>query len=331
MNTKENLAGGEKTKPAKNDLHYKKIKKTIIILLLLAGVLFAGLIVVAKFSHQKFARFGAMSDGVRAESEDALSNLKSEIQPVLADYNQFIIPEDAAENGELSIGVDNPDEAPKKVSLVAQGNGGSVYSTNITYSSNSVKKGVIVLQVPAQQFAKTFEALKMISSQVFKEKTQKINSRNIAYPTPMSQESSDAVKSSAGTSEQTVSAEVSSVDPKSDPAVSSSIYPGYYPQPVQDKGYIKVSFANYNNSNLSDVGNKKELEISQNLINRFWFVMAIKMTFLILLFVLLILLIIKIFKVARKPKTKKTVKETKPVITRQLPKSRKRVVKIKSK
>ncbi|NTV41599.1 MAG: DUF4349 domain-containing protein [Candidatus Moranbacteria bacterium] len=331
MKTKEIIAGGEKTKVVKNDLHHRKIKKTIIVLLLLAGVLFAGLIFVAKFSHQKFVRFGAVSSNVSVGGGVTSSNLKSEIYPIPADYNQFIIPEDAAENGELSIGVDNLDEARKKVSVIAQGNGGSVYSTNITYSSNSIKKGVIVLQVPAQQFAKTFEALKAISSQVFKETTQKINSRNIAYPVPMSQESSDAVKSSDDASEQAVPAEVSSVDPKSDSTVSSSIYPGYYPQPVQDKGYIKVSFANYNKPNLSDIGNKKELEISQSLINRFWFVMAIKMTFLILLFALLILLIIRIFKVSRKPKTKKTVEEAKSVITRQSPKSRKRVVKIKSK
>lgn len=331
MKTKEIIANGEKTKIAKIDLHHKKIKKTIIILLFLAGVLFAGLIVVAKFSHQKLARFGSVSSSLNAGNGVASSNLKSEIYPVPADYNQFIIPEDAAENGELSIGVDNLDEAKKKISIIAQSSGGSVYSTNITYSSNSIKKGVIVLQIPAGQFAKTFEALKSISSQVFKETTQKINSRNIAYPVPMSQESSDAVKSSDVASDQAVSAEISSTDSKLDSVSNPSIYPGYYPQPVQDKGYIKVSFANYDKPNLSDTGNKKELEISQSLINRFWFVMAIKMTFLILLFALLILLIIKIFKVSRKPKTKKTVEEAKPVITRQSPKSRKRVVKIKSK
>lgn len=350
MNTKENLARGEKTVATKSDLLHLKRKKSILILLILATVLFAGLIVIAKFSPRVVSGIENIStptigvSSVGAGSAPAAGEVRSEIypNPAMPGYNgqnQFVLPEDAAENGELSIGVSNLDEARKKMAIIAQGSGGNVYFTNITYASNSIKKGVLVLQVPVGQFAKTFEALKSIASQVYRESTQKISPRNLNYPMPMSQGAGssaefknvdEGVVQSSDASGVAVGSEPATQLEKSTPAQTDSvsaiaINPIYYPQTVQDKGYIKVTFLD-SNDNLKNVTpkntNKNIFGLGQGTGKIVWLGLLLKAVFLVLLIALLLLLIIKSIKLARRPK---------PTITRQLSKSRKAAVKIKKK
>ncbi len=331
MNTKDIIAKGEKKIETKSDLIHVKRKKTILLFLLLAAVLFSGLIVVAKFSQRKsvanssvaIGNYGAgVSAGVSSASYPTPA-------PPIDNSDQFYAPGDAAENGELSLAVSDLSQAQKNVSTIAQKSGGSVYSTHITYGSNSPKKGVIVVQVPAQQFAKTFEALKLTATKIFQESTQKIELRNnIIYPMSATQGSSAETPKAA-----TDSANANNVDSKSvanSETTSTSaampsiaIAPVYYPQTVQDKGYIKVTFVD---------DSKSVSTARQGINNNLWIAFFLKMLFVMLLLACLILLVAKSFKLSRcanAEKKNKTVNA--PVVTRQLSKSRKKIVKFKKK
>jgi len=330
MNTKDIIAKGEKKIETKSDLIHVKRKKTILLFLLLAAVLFAGLIVVAKFSQRKsvanssvaIGNYGAgVSAGVSSASYPTPA-------PPIDNSDQFYAPGDAAENGELSLAVSDLSQAQKNVSTIAQKSGGSVYSTHITYGSNSPKKGVIVVQVPAQQFAKTFEALKLTATKIFQESTQKIELRNnIIYPMSATQGSSAETPKAA-----TDSANANNVDSKSvanSETTSTSaampsiaIAPVYYPQTVQDKGYIKVTFVD---------DNRSAATVQRDISSKLWIAFFIKILFVMLLLVLLILLVAKSFKISRHARAERKNKIAQTTVTRQISKNRKKIVKFKKK
>ncbi|MEI8344127.1 MAG: DUF4349 domain-containing protein [Candidatus Moraniibacteriota bacterium] len=330
MNTKENLAKGEKKFETSSDSLHAKKKKTILLFLVLAAVLFAILIIVAKFSQQKSNVSSSVTVGSYGAGVSAGSAGVAYPTPALPVDNsdQFYVPGDAAENGELSLAVSDLSQAQKNVSVIAEKNGGSVYSTHITYGSNSPKKGVIVVQVPAQQFEKTFDALKLLATKIFQESTQKIELRNnIVYPMSASQGSSAEVPKATPDS-----ANVDNVDSKSVAnsettstsavAPSIAIAPVYYPQTVQDKGYIKVTFVD---------DNRSVSAVQRDISSKVWIAFFIKILFVMLLLVLLILLVAKSFKISRHARAERKNKIASPTVTRQLSKSRKAVVKIKKK
>ncbi len=330
MNTKENLARGEKKIETKSDVIHVKRKKTILLFLLLAGLLFAGLIVAAKFSERKLrASVPAVvgSDSASVSSGAAGAAYATSISPI-ENADQFYVPGDAIENGELSLAVSDVIQTQKNVITVAEKNGGSVYSTHITYGSSAPKKGVIVVQVPAQQFEKTFDALKLLATKIFQESTQKIELRNnIIYP--MSATQGSPVETPKATSD---SANANNVDSKSvanSETTSTSaampsiaIAPVYYPQTVQDKGYIKVTFVD---------DNRSAATVQRDISSKLWIAFFIKILFVMLLLVLLILLVAKSFKISRHARAERKNKIAQTTVTRQISKNRKKIVKFKKK
>lgn len=245
--------------------------------------------------------------------------------------NQFIIPEDAAKSGELAIMVNDLEAAKKVVSTVAAKNGGNIYSTAISYTGSKLKNGSIVVQVPVEKFDVTFANLKTVGSKIIKESTQQIAPRN-AYIMPMA-----AAQEKVAADQDVVS---------SDSAISS-VEPMIYPAPQQvsqNKGYIRVVFADYGKSNIAGniVNDNNFLQGSRGL----WVALGAKILLLLVLFVLLIVMLKRIFRnlrAARAAKKTKThhvhiaslastsdrLRESRRV--RQMPKSRQRVVRIAKK
>ncbi len=330
MNTKENIAKGEKKIETKSDLIHTKRKKTILLFLLLAAVLFAVLIIVAKFSQQKSNVSSSVTVGSYGTGVSAGSAGVAYPTPALPVDNsdQFYAPGDAAENGELSLAVSDLSQAQKSVSAIAQKNGGSVYSTHITYGSNSPKKCVIVVQVPAQQFEKTFEALKLLATKIFQESTQKIELRsNIIYPMAATQGASVEIPKATTDIANTDNVDSKSVannetTSTSAAAPSIAIAPAYYPQTVQDKGYIKVTFVD---------DNRSVSTVQRDISGKLWIAFFIKTFFVMLLLACLILLVAKSFKILRHARAERKNKIVQTTITRQFSKNRKAVVKIKKK
>ncbi len=343
MNTKENLARGEKKVGLNVGAQYTKRKKVVVSLLLLNVLIFVGLISIAKSSYQVAREIGynqpakvkAPTATVIAPGEVDLGSTFSSAPAMLkcGDQDQFIVPADAAENGELSIGVVGLDGARKRVTELAGEGGGLVYSTNLNYAAGSLKRGTMVVQVPADKFEKTFEALKAVGTQLLRESTQKISSNNFGCPVPMTQGAGVEVKSvttetqEADNADKTVTAGGAGTDTI---AVSPTCL---YPQTSQDKAYIKVTFVD----NKKEVVAKNNLTIGKSLQdqqayrNRAWLAFLIKIIFVILLVIFLIALVIRAFRLARHARRERKNKLASGVTTRQLIKSRKVIVKTKKK
>lgn len=238
--------------------------------------------------------------------------------------NQFVLPEDTAKSGEITIVVNDLDSAKNSVQNIATKNGGIVYNTFITYTPNDIKSGSIVVQTPITNFDVTFSDLKKIGSQVMQESSKQIHVRKpIVYPQPQPMAE---IPGSPASADQNVNDSVIAPVPTVMPI---------YPQIVQDKGYIKVIFADYEKR--SDVIAKTAIKtaVKTNIANMFgfenrglnlrenvWVVLAIKSIVLIVLICIIVIIakriIINLQKINRNRKT----------VVKQITKNRKRVIKI---
>ena len=244
--------------------------------------------------------FGGMMNGTRGAYQIP-------VQPI--NENQFVLPEDAAKSGELAIVVNDLESAKKAVSDVAAKSNGSVYATFVSYVSSSVRNGSIVVQVPVENFDATFVDLKKVGNQVVQESTQQIPTRSI-YPMPLAATDKVAADSAAPTAD-------------SQNSVVSPI--AIQVQPTQNKGYIRVVFADYGigSTDRSDAG-KNAAYAAQNASNKLWLAFGIKLAILIVLFGILVVVLKKIFQNLRRTKKAKPAVH----IVRQMPKTRQRVVRI---
>ncbi|EKE19687.1 MAG: hypothetical protein ACD_8C00124G0036 [uncultured bacterium] len=251
--------------------------------------------------------------------------------PVTPDpIDQFVLPQDALMSGEIAVVVGDLESAKKAVADSSTKNGGSVYATFISYASKNLKKGSMVVQIPAVNFDKTFAELKKIGTQVIQESTQKIPANNFYYP--MAATAADASSSVSAQEDVDISEEDQSPEAKPEIAI--------YPAPTQlaqDKGYIKIIFADYvtvgKRSEKNERGNfagsffGQGNSTSQNVKNNMFIVLGVKFIFLVASFGILFVLSKKIFKTLKDRKAK----ITKIHVVRQMTKINKRVVKIATK
>lgn len=72
-------------------------------------------------------------------------------------------------NGDLDLKVKNADETAEKISEIAKGNSGEIFSSNFYQNAKSIKSGTITIKVPVANFEKTFSEIKKVSSLVIRE------------------------------------------------------------------------------------------------------------------------------------------------------------------
>jgi hypothetical protein len=237
--------------------------------------------------------------------------------------NEFITPQDAAKTGELAVIVDSLDNARNSIAEVATKNGGSIYTTLISYLSGSIKNGSIVVQVPAENFDAAFSDLKKIGSQVVQESTKQIPLQNIIYPQPLSMPATGAENAPTA-----VSSSASAVQSEGPTTASVAMMPSYK-QIAQDKGYIRVVFAdlakNTNRMNISSIVGVGYSGL--NMRSNRWVVLAIKSILLIVLIAVLLIIAKKIHQNLKKSKQKRTANHG----VRQAVKTRTRIIRIKRK
>lgn len=229
--------------------------------------------------------------------------------------NQFVLPEDAARNGELAIVVGNLETAKEAVSKIATKSNGNIYATFIAYASNDLKNGSIVVQVPVENFASAFGELKKVGDRVIQESTQQIPPR-VYYPMMAAAE-----KNIAETDVKDDSVEAPQAFSASEAKPEIAIYPApAQPQQLQNKGYIRVVFADYGN----DFGAGK---FSQNN-GVLWVIFGMKFLLLLVLLALLLVMLRRIFRSLRAVRAAKKATRSTVHIVRQMPKTRSRVIKI---
>ncbi|MEI7620897.1 MAG: DUF4349 domain-containing protein [Candidatus Moraniibacteriota bacterium] len=338
MNSKTKFPGEKQFKKIEHDLEsdlkHLKRKKVILAWLVVVAIVVAMLIAVAKFSHQNSNKATGQVAAVSNRSGTTVTSAGPS-----GNYNmsaRFVAPEDASQQGELALGVENFDQAQQQIITIAKANGGSVYSTQLVYTTGSVKRGNLVLQVPQAQFEKTFAALKAVSSQVYQEATQKIPTRNFGVY-PMEAEQSIQVgqvgvlktdaEAKVGESVEDATATISeqkteATNPQEQ--TQPAIMP-IYSQPVQDQAYIKINF-------VEKVKGVAGVAVArQNLDGKIWVAFAVKISLVLVLLILLILLVGKTFKLLRHAKTAKKSVKVQSSTTRQASKIRKRAVRVSKK
>lgn len=74
-------------------------------------------------------------------------------------------------SGNLNLQVEKVDVAADKISQIAKGNGGDVFSSNIRQSKSNVKSGTIAVKVPVANFEKAFAELKKVATLIINEST----------------------------------------------------------------------------------------------------------------------------------------------------------------
>jgi hypothetical protein len=259
--------------------------------------------------------------------------------------NEFVLPQDAAKSGEIAIVVNDLDSAKNNVQNIAVKNGGIVYDTFIAYASNKIKSGSIVIQIPKANFDATLSDLEKIGSQVVQESARQIPAANqIIYPQaqPMAEtlDNSGNVPKANLTPNSNVTNGAAAV--ATDQGVNNSviaptpivmpIYP--YPQIAQDKGYIKVIFADYGQISNANAGAVSEANIGnvlgvgyggQNMRDNIWVVLAIKSIVLIVLIWVIVMIARRI--IVNLQKIKRSKKSVTPIV-KQLTKNRRRIIKM---
>lgn len=241
--------------------------------------------------------------------------------------DQFILPQDALINGEIAIAVSNLELAKKAVTDVSLKNEGTVYSTFISYALKNLRNGSMVIQVPAENFDNAFADLKRIGTQVIQESSQKIPANNFYYPMAANTTNAPTPVSAQENTDTSADIQVPEVKPE------VAIYPAPT-QLAQDKGYIKIIFADYGVNIKNNERNEKENfagsffsagnSNGQSMKNNFVVVLGVKLIFLVAVFGLMILVFKRIFQVFKGKKNK----ITKVHVVRQMTKTNKRVVKI---
>lgn len=220
--------------------------------------------------------------------------------------DQFVVPFDAVEKGELSIVVGNANNVKQTVSDIAAKNGGSLFSTNISYAPGGAMSGFVVVQVPVGQFDQVFNGLKAAGGRVLRESTEMTPQNNIAYP--MSAQAQSAPADTVQSDNQDNQPAAGSASASTPTVIAQpGIYPPF-PRTEQNKGYIKVSFvengggfagsrmqANGNGATID--GNDFAQELGRNLL---------KGSFLILLIAIILWFIRRIKNDAQKVRSKRT-------------------------
>lgn len=229
--------------------------------------------------------------------------------------DSFVLPEDAAKSGELAIVVSDIDSAKTDIQGIATKNGGVVYSSYMAYASENIKNGSVVVQIPSANFDAAFSDLKKIGKQVIQESIKQIPTRNsIIYPQPAA-ESQIAKDSVANRADEIAIAPVPT-----------------YPQAVQNKGYIKIIFADYNNRKSINVGSILGVGYQgQNMRDNMWVVLAIKSIVLVVLIAIIVIVAKRIITNLQKIKrinhvAKPAVKHVVHIVKRAT-KTKKRVAK----
>jgi hypothetical protein len=319
----------EKTK--KLFLYGKIINKAMLISTVGIIIFFILMIGVGIFAaHCKNQRYASLN---MARAEHNVMDITQ-----LGENNQFILPQDAAQSGEIVIIVNDLDIAKNSVQKIATKNGGIVYSTFIAYAYNNIKTGSIIVQIPQENFDLAYFDLKGISNQVVQESSRKIPLRRpVSYPLPQS--SDDVSDSSDNFPEKDKLDKKSDAKNENDQNVNGSVnstVPTVIPrslQIMQNKGYIKVIFADYGKKDIA--GATIKTSIKSNIANIFgygnkglnmreniWLVLAIKLIVLIILVWLILIISKRIISNLQK------IKQNKNTAVRQIIKNRKRVIKI---
>lgn len=239
--------------------------------------------------------------------------------------NQFIIPEDAARSGEIALMVNDLEIVKKSIALLSSKNGGSVYSSTISYASDKLKNGSIVVQVPVEKFDSTFEMLKNVGTRVVQESSRQIPARTI-YPMPLSTGESEKTVIAGEESSTETEDDIASSDQNEILSVSPVVYPSYS-QPAQDKGYIRVVFVDYGKRGNAD--KFAGMMVSSDNVQKLWIGLGLKLLLLIVLLIILLILLRKIFQDFRAFRAaKKARAQARVHVVRQMPKTRSRVIKI---
>lgn len=110
----------------------------------------------ASLPQEKIASDGVAMDAGSTDSSSAEHNVS----------DKKII-----KNGDLNVQVNDADASSKEISQIAKDNGGEVFSSNFYKNANNAQSGTITVKVPVQNFEKTFEALKKVSSLVNSQST----------------------------------------------------------------------------------------------------------------------------------------------------------------
>lgn len=90
-----------------------------------------------------------------------------------ADSSQNISQTDKKiiKNGDLSLKVDKVDDAVVRISSIARGNGGELFSSNLYQNGSNVKNGSVTVKIPVANFENTFNEIKKVASLVIREST----------------------------------------------------------------------------------------------------------------------------------------------------------------
>jgi hypothetical protein len=87
-------------------------------------------------------------------------------ETVLAETDKKVI-----KNGNLTLKVDDVDDAVLKIGKIAKDNGGDLFSSNLSKNSQDLKSGTLSVKVPVANFEKTFAEAKKVAAAVLREST----------------------------------------------------------------------------------------------------------------------------------------------------------------
>lgn len=113
------------------------------------------------------SRIGAVSDSAGAIYEKGVI---APMPPVPIDNNASTpdLPKDrkVIQNGSLDLLVKDADDVVKKITDIAESNGGLTESSNLYEVSDGVKSGSVTVRVPAKNFTAVMEAIKVLAVKV---------------------------------------------------------------------------------------------------------------------------------------------------------------------
>lgn len=310
---------------------HRKVCLALSIIVLLAIALLSVAAAGWKIRHAGY--YGGMMNGFVGGYQNRMMG-RVDGTLIAPSYNdQFVLPADATKSGKIAIVVNDLETAKKAVTDIAAKSGGSVHATVISYASDSLKNGSIVVQIPAENFDAAFAELKNVGSQVIQESTQVISP--VPYYAVPEVAADNAEKNETTIAANGVAADSAIQTPSAVGTETSEFRnPSQQPQIVQKNGYIKVVFADYGrrfserDDSRKSAFVQKIINISdpstQDMRNNLIVVIAVKSIVLIAIFGLIVVVFRKIFHriKRRKDKVKKVV------VVRQLSKTRKQVTKV---
>ncbi|MFA5962029.1 MAG: DUF4349 domain-containing protein [Parcubacteria group bacterium] len=88
-----------------------------------------------------------------------------------SENSQSLTDKKVVKNGNLTLKVDKVDAAVSAIEKIAEGNGGSLFSSNFYQNDKSLKSGTLSIKVPVANFEKAFGELKTVASAVVREST----------------------------------------------------------------------------------------------------------------------------------------------------------------